>query len=601
MWFYVALIFFEWKFAVFRTLLFWITLIFERMSAPKIDVKPPQVKFDSQPAAEQLTPQSAGAGKIQCYEKGTNKPIGTVPATTPAEVKEIVGRAREAQKAWAQTSFRERRRVLYSILNYVVENHRLLCETCSVECGKTLLDGTFGEIITTCEKLSWTILEGESALADEHRNVGLITVHKKAILRYVPFGVISAIVSWNYPFHNIIGPMISALFAGNAFVGKVSEFSSFYATQYYEKIVQDALVKAGYSADLVRFLAGYPDAGAALIECTDKVTFIGSPAVGKLVMEKASKTLTPVVLELGGKDPAVICDDADLARVMPILMRGTFQNCGQNCVGVERVIAQERVYESIISQSLAYVTQMDQGATPIQDADKVCSLGAMTMGAKECERIQKLVDATVAEGARLVAGGNWTPAKGTFYPATILADVRPGMPIAEHEVFGPIMVLMKFVTDDQAVEIVNNCPYGLGSNVFSDNADRALRIGRRLHTGMCNINDFAINYLCQSLPFGGVKISGFDRFAGLEGLRGCCVARAETQDRFPGVHTSVPAIVDYPLTKWAQPFSEGLVRVLYDNLFRMIPNVMNLMKIQTDAAGDIAAAQAKVKNGKKSN
>lgn len=586
MWFYVALALFEWKFCVLRTLFFWITLIFERMSAPKITVQPPVIKITTQPSKEQISPHSAGPGKVQCYEKGTNKPIGVVDATTPEQLKKIMERAREAQKAWAQTSFRERRRVLYTILNYVVENHRTLCETCAVECGKTLLDGTFGEIITTCEKLSWTILEGEFALADEHRNVGLITVHKKAILRYVPFGVISAIVSWNYPFHNIIGPMISALFAGNAFVGKVSEFSSFYATQYYEKIIQEALVKNGHSPDLVRFIAGFPDTGAALIEMTDKLTFIGSPAVGKLIMEKASKTLTPVVLELGGKDPAVICEDSDLKRVMPILMRGTFQNCGQNCVGVERVVIQERVYEEIIKQSKEYVLKMDQGPTPIQDDENVCSLGAMTMGPRECARIQKLVDETVKEGARLVVGGNWTESMGTFYPPTILADVKPGMPIAEHEVFGPIMVCMKFITDDQAVEIVNSCPYGLGSNVFSDNADRALRIGRRLNTGMCNINDFAINYLCQSLPFGGIKISGFDRFAGVEGLRGCCVARAETQDRFPGIHTAVPPIVDYPLTKYSEPFGEALVRVLYDNLFRMIPNVIGLLSIKSKAEAD---------------
>jgi acyl-CoA reductase-like NAD-dependent aldehyde dehydrogenase len=349
----------------------------------------------------------------------------------------------------------------------------------------------------------------------------------------------------------------------------------------------------GHSADLVRFIAGYLETGSALIDMCDKITFIGSPAVGKLVQRQCSNTLKPVVLELGGKDPAIICEDVDLERAMPILMRGTYQNCGQNCVGVERVLVQEKIYDKILQRSIDYVKKMDQGPTPIGDSEKVCSLGAMTMGPKECERIQKLVDDTVAAGAKLHIGGNWKPEMGTFYPPTIIGDVKPGMPIAEHEVFGPIMCLMKFVTDDQAVEMVNNCPYGLGSNVFSDNAERALKIGRRLETGMCNINDFAINYLCQSLPFGGIKISGFDRFAGVEGLRGCCIARAETQDRFPKVHTAVPPIVDYPLTKWSEPFGEALVRVLYGSLFSMIGNVLGLIKLQGDSAQDVAAAKKK--------
>jgi acyl-CoA reductase-like NAD-dependent aldehyde dehydrogenase len=591
-WFAVALAALEWKTAALRTLVFWLSLVLERASAPKIDVPAPIVQIDSAPAAEPLTPWSAGPDKIQCYEKATNRPIGFVQPLTPAQVKEVVARARVAQRSWANTSFRERRRVLFALLNYVVDNHRVLCETCAVECGKTLLDGTFGEILTTCEKLMWTILHGEDALAEESRSVGLITLHKKALLRYVPFGVISAIVSWNYPLHNIIGPMISALFAGNAFVGKVSEYSSFYATTYYEKIVQDALVKCGHSPDLVRFIAGFPDAGAALIEASDKLTFIGSPAVGKKVMEKASQTLTPVVLELGGKDPAIVCDDADLDRVMPILMRGTFQNCGQNCVGLERVVAQESIHDRIVERAAAQLRRMSQGATRVGPGgdDAVHCMGAMTMGPRECARIQALVDESVRAGARLVTGGDWTPAKGTFYPPTIIVDVRPGMAVAEHEVFGPIMAVMKFTTDDQAVEMVNSCPYGLGSNVFSDNAERALRIGRRLQTGMCNINDFAINYLCQSLPFGGVKISGFDRFAGVEGLRGCCVLRAETQDRFPGVRTHVPPALDYPLTKWSQRFSESLVRVLYGSVFRMVPAVLQLLSVEASAKAETASA-----------
>jgi aldehyde dehydrogenase (NAD+) len=376
--------------------------------------------------------------------------------------------------------------------------------------------------------------------------------------------------------------MISALFAGNAFVGKVSEYSSFYAS-YYESIVQAGLKELGYSPDLVRFVTGFAETGSALVESVDKLTFIGSPGVGKLVMEKASKTLTPVVLELGGKDPAIELDDADMEQVLPIILRGTFQNCGQNCVGVERVVAQTRVYDEILRRTTEVVKQMSQGATPVGKDDEIKCLGAMTMGLKQCANIQDLVTRSVAAGARLVVGGDWTEAKGTFFPPTILADVRPGMPIAEHEVFGPVLVLMKFTTDDEAVALVNSCPYGLGSNVFGSPA-RAKALGQRLHTGMMNVNDFAINYLCQSLPFGGVKISGFDRFAGIEGLRGCCVLRAETYDRIPGVKTLVPPILQYPMSTQSFPFAQLLVRVLYGNMADFVRAAIAMASFQQPGA-----------------
>lgn len=584
MWFYVALALFEWHFRFFRTGIYWCMLVIERMQAPKLTaetVPPPSTTVTTQPAPQPLTPGSAGDGKIQCYEKSTNKPLGVVHANTPEDIKAIVAKARAAQPAWAKTTFKERRRVLLTLLDYVIENHKLICETSAVECGKTLLDGTLGEILTTCEKIQWTILHGEDALADEVRETGLITIYKQPLVRYLPFGVIGAIVSWNYPFHNIVGPMISALFAGNAFVGKVSEFASFFSTTFYEKIVQEALVKCGHSPDLVRFVAGFPDAGAALTDAVDKVTFIGSPQVGKLVQAQAAKTLTPVVLELGGKDPAIVCDDADLDKVLPILMRGTFQNCGQNCVGLERIVAHEVVYDQILFYVHEKVKNLTQGPTPVgaESQKKVFDLGAMTMGVRECERIQKLVEATVARGARLVCGGNWTIERGSFYPPTILADVRPGMPIAEHEVFGPVFVMMKFVTDAGAIEMVNSCNYGLGANVFSKNTARASAIGAQLHTGMLNINDFAINYLCQSLPFGGCKWSGHDRFAGREGLRGCCITRAETRDRFPGVSTEVPPILQYPIQINSFEFGDALIRVLYAPLTSFIGNVLKIIEV----------------------
>lgn len=524
----------------------------ERSTAPTISIVPP-VTPSSTPtperASKRITPVIDGnPNEIQCYDKGTNAPLGKVAVVTATKLDDIVKRARAAQKQWAETPFSTRRKLLFSLMNYVIKYHREICATSCTECGKTMIDGEFGEILTTLEKLRWTCAQGENVLAEEVRDVGLITAHKRASLCYYPIGVVGAIVSWNYPFHNIVGPMISALFAGNAFIGKVSEYTSFYVS-FYESIVRDGLSQLGQSPDLVHFITGFAATGEALVERVDKITFIGSPGVGKKVMEKASKTLTPVLLELGGKDPAIVCDDADLSQVVPILMRGTFQNCGQNCVGLERVLVQEAIYDKLVAQLLEQVKKLSQGPSSISNCKDT---GAMTMGTLSVEKIGKLIDETVKAGARLLHGGKAEP--GCFFPPTMIVDVTPSMPIARDEVFGPVLVMMKFRSDEEAINMVNDCPYGLGSSVFSSDIPRARRISHRLHTGMCNINDFAINYLCQSLPFGGTKISGFDRFAGVEGLRGNCLLRAKTEDRIPGVKTIIPRVLQYPIKENAVDF-----------------------------------------------
>lgn len=566
----------ELHFHVVRGILRYIGRLVERYTAPVINVPRPNLTLASaKRAPEPLKPSLPDQpGVIQCFDKGLNVPLGTVKVVTPDQLAVIVGKARKAQVAWAASSFSTRRKLLFSLLDYVVKHHKFICETSAVECGKTMVDGTFGEILTTLEKLTWTATHGESVLADEYRSVGLITMHKHAVVRYVPFGVIGAIVSWNYPFHNIWGPMISALFSGNAFVGKVSEFSSYYAS-YYESIVKEALRSLGYSPDLVTFATGFAETGSALVSLVDKVTFIGSPGVGKLVMKRASETLTPVVLELGGKDPAIVCEDADLNQVVHVILRGTFQNCGQNCVGLERVVVHHSIHDKLVAMLKPYIENMTQGPTlDPNNPGTVCDLGAMTMGTASVVKIQKLLDETVAAGAKLVVGGKAT--KAGFFPPTLITNVTSKMPIAVDEVFGPILVLMTFRTDDEAIALVNDCPYGLGSSVFSNNVQRAKYIGQRLHTGMMNVNDFGINYLCQSLPFGGCKISGFDRFAGIEGLRGNCIPRAETYDRIPGVKTAVPPALQYPLKENSFDFSMLLARVLYGRLPQMLSAIVQL-------------------------
>jgi len=501
---------------------------------------------------------------------------GSVKVDSDADVQEAVNKARVAQKDWVKTSFAQRGEVLKLLNDYVVSNQALICRVASRDTGKTMVDGGFGEVLTTCEKISWTLKHGEAALAPDFRPVGMLTIHKTASVEYQPMGVLGAIIPWNYPFHNMLGQVISAIFSGNAIVLKVSEHTC-WSSIFFADVVKKALARYGHSEDLIQVVNGYGMTGASLIPKVDKLVFIGSPEVGKLVMKSASDTLTPVVLELGGKDAAVVCDDCDMEQVITLAMRGTYQNCGQNCIGLERLVVNEKIYDGFVATMEAKVKALSQGPPLTGDFD----CGAMTMGPDEIKRICGLVERSVAQGARLVTGGkrNADFPKGSFMEPTLLVDVTRDMEIAQNEVFGPVMTIMKAKDDADAVAIVNSTRYGLGSSVFSLDYGRAGAIAQQLRTGMTNLNDFGVNYLCQSLPFGGVNASGFDRFAGIEGIRGCCNMRAVTSDKVTGVRTNIPPPLQYPIAGAGFDFVASLMNMFYgDGLLASAMGVATLIK-----------------------
>eukprot|EP01134_Creolimax_fragrantissima_P005088 CFRG5088T1 len=563
---------------------------------PRITVKDPK-NLDSNKKSEKVKEydiKAAGPGKILAFDPATGDKLGLYPAMTPADVREAVSKARVAQKNFAKTSFTERKRILLTLNEFVVREQETICKVAARDSGKTMVDGVFGEILTTCEKIRWTVSEGEAALKTEYRTVGWLMAHKHARVEYTPLGVVAAIVSWNYPFHNTYGPIISALYSGNAIVLKVSEHVAWSTIEYFQHVIKNALRACGQSEDLVQFVIGYADAGEEIIRNVDKVTFIGSPGVGKMVMRTAAETLTPILLELGGKDAAVVCDDCDYAQVLHFSMRGTFQNCGQNCIGLERLVVQETIYDNLVSDLEKQVKELTQGA---ESGDTVYDCGAMTMQAS-LEKIQRLVDDAVSKGARcLVGGASGTSEYGIYYQPTLIVDVTVDMEIAKEETFGPILTVFKFKTDEEAVDIVNSTRYGLGSSVFSLDTKRAEDIGSRIVTGMCNINDFGVNYLCQSLPFGGVNISGFDRFAGPEGLRGNCNQRAITSDRIPGVRTAIPAALKYPMKQSSFVFAKSLVELMYSpswqSVFQSIGGLIKPEAYVADLKGSAATGESK--------
>jgi acyl-CoA reductase-like NAD-dependent aldehyde dehydrogenase len=436
--------------------------------------------------------------------------------------------------------------------------------------------------LVTVEKLRWTIKHGEDALRSSGRPTNFLMFYKKNEVRYEPLGVVAACVSWNYPFHNLLGPIISSLFTGNAIVIKGSERTA-WSSSYFVGIVQEALKALGHSPNLVQSVACWPAVATHLTSHPDiaHITFVGSRAVAHKVAASASKSLAPLCLELGGKDPAIVLDDVkDIDRVVATLARGVFQSAGQNCIGIERIICQSKIYNSVVARLKSIVEVLRSGsALHSAGVDVGASVSDANFG-----MLEELISDAVKHGARLLVGGkrlihNDFPS-GHYFSPTLLVDVAPNMKIAQVELFAPVCVVMKAESVDEAIKIANGTEYALGASVFGSNSATLERLTRELKAGMVAVNDFGVYYMVQ-LPFGGLKGSGYGRFAAAEGLRSLCNTKSVCNDRWPWLmKTSIPGPLRLPIQKEDVGWNtcKGIVELGYgESLWRRARGIARLM------------------------
>lgn len=523
---------------------------------------------------------------VPCWDPATMDYLGEMPVHSAEDVKHILSQAKKAQLQWAKSPFAQRRQLLRVLQKFILENTETIATVACRESGKTMIDAMVGELTVTLEKLRWTVAYGEGCLLPEYRDSGLMNMHKTSRVEWVPVGVVGALVPWNYPFHNVFNPLIAAVFSGNAIVIKVSEFAS-WSTRYYGRVIQACLRAVGAPPDLVQFAVGYADTGSALVAGADKIIFVGSVGVGRKVMEAASKTLTPVILELGGKDPFIVCDDADPKELAQLVVRGAYQNMGQNCAGPERFIVYDRVYDAFCEHVSGLVKMLKQ-APPLSSDFVDC--GAC-VHPPSLEGYQRLVDDAVAKGARVLVGGrrNKEFSNGQFFEPTVLADVTEDMLIAKEETFGPILSIfrVKGNSDDEAVRIANSCPFALSSCAHSADQRRAAGICARLEAGMTSVNDIeGTTYLSQSLPFGGYKDSGFGRFAGREGLQGFCHQRSIVENRASFLKPSIPRAIAYPANGKGTAFCTSLNQILYGmSVWARLRGVLDIIRASLPASG----------------
>src|SRR3954470_22804937 len=464
------------------------------------------------PAASATTNGQATREDIAVENPATGQVIATVPDQSADEVKEIAAKGRAAQPGWEALGFAGRARVLRRAQKWLVDKPERVIETIVSETGKTYEDAQLAEISYGANAFGFWAKNAERYLADERVKSSSLFVKGKALkLRYAPLGLIGVIGPWNYPLTNSFGDCIPALMAGNAVILKPSEI-----TPLTSLLMAEALRECGLPEHVFQVATGRGETGSALVDEVDMVMFTGSTRTGKKVMERAAQTLTPVSLELGGKDPMIVLSDADVERAANAAAYYSMQNAGQTCISVERVYVEEGVYDQFVAKVTEKVRALRQG-DPSGGPGPV-EVGAVTFP-PQFDIVDRHVQEAIEKGARAVTGGKGRRENGMYYEPTVLVDVDHTMSAMTEETFGPTLPIMKVRDAEEAIRLANDSPYGLGASVFSKDVKRAEAVARRVESGAVVLNDAMLNYSALELPMGGWKASGLGSRHGAGGIR----------------------------------------------------------------------------------
>jgi succinate-semialdehyde dehydrogenase/glutarate-semialdehyde dehydrogenase len=471
--------------------------------------------------AERTAPLSA-ARAVRTYAPASGELLAELPAATEDEVRRAVARARKAQAAWAVLPIEERAERLLRLRDAVAERAEDLVQVVSRECGKPRHEALVHEVMTLLDLTGWICRHAPRALAPERTAVHLMK-HRASEVRYVPRGVVGIISPWNFPLVIPMGSVVEALAAGNACVVKPSEVTPLVLLE--AKKIYDS---TGLPEDLFSVIVGHGPAGQALVDAgIDYCVFTGGVETGRRVAAACGQRLIPCTMELGGKAPLVACEDCDLELTARAIVFGGFANSGQACISVERVYAHERIYPRLVERVGALAGGLRQGDPLERDVD----VGAITFP-RQIAVARRHVEDALAKGARLVCGGDAAAGPGQYFPPTVLSDCNHTMSVMCEEIFGPVVPIMRVVSDAEAVRLANDSHLGLNAYVFTASRDRARWFAERIEAGSVVVNDVLSNYAMSEAPFGGIKQSGFGRVHGVEGLREMCNRKHVSWDRF---------------------------------------------------------------------
>lgn len=489
--------------------------------------------------------------RLQSFNPATLELIGSVPEMSEGEVRQAVQRARRTFPSWSALPFHERADQMLSVRDVLMDRAKDVGLRISKETGKPLADALVSEVFTSADLIGYYAKHGGRFLADKTVPTGVLKT-KKAYKTYEPLGVVGIISPWNYPFSLTFSPLVTALFAGNTVVLKGSEF-----TPLVSEMIAELFDEANVHPGILEVVTGGPATGGYLVSSgLQKIVFTGSTATGKKVMAAAAETLTPVVMELGGKDPMIVCEDADVDRAANAAVWGAFTNCGQVCTSVERVYVVEPVYDDFVEKVVARASEIRIG---YEEGGSQFDVGSMTRP-QQLATVEEHVADALDKGATVLAGGERRDdLGGHFYEPTVLVDVNHDMKVMSEETFGPLLPIMKVKDEAEAVRMANETRYGLASSVWTTSKPRAHRLVKEINAGGVVINDCLAHFGMPSLPFGGTKESGIGRTHGEEGLLEFVQVKAVLEDRF-GPKTE---LFWYPAPPWLASGIVTAMRLMY--------------------------------------
>jgi acyl-CoA reductase-like NAD-dependent aldehyde dehydrogenase len=442
---------------------------------------------------------------LESFNPATGELLDSVETITPARVQAIVDDVGRVQPAWAELTLEDRAGYMRRTADVVLDEIDEIAELLSSEQGKPRNESYTMEILPTIDALHWIAENGPKILADEKiRNAQAFLISKRNHFSYEPIGVVGVIAPWNYPWSIPFGEVAIALMAGNGVVLKPASL-----TPLLGERIRSVFEKAGLPEGLLQTVHGGGQVGDALAKSSaGKIFFTGSVEVGRKVGEVCAHNMKGSVLELGGKDPMIVCADAKLGNAIPGAVWGGFSNAGQTCSGIERVYVNREISERFI----AGVAERAQGLRLGNPLDWETEIGPMTSD-EQYETVIELVDDAVRGGAEKLCGGpvEVPGLPGKFIAPVVLTRVTHEMRIMKEEIFGPVLPIVVVDSDEEAVELANDSDFGLGASVWTADRQKGERIARRIESGMVWINDHSFSHGACQCSWGGVKDSGLGR------------------------------------------------------------------------------------------
>jgi acyl-CoA reductase-like NAD-dependent aldehyde dehydrogenase len=445
-------------------------------------------------------------GELRSLNPATGELVGTVTTIEPGDFDAVAADVERVQPFWAQLSLEDRARYMLRTAHVLVEEMDEVAELLSREQGKPLTESFTMELLPTIDALHWIADNGPKILADEHISYPqLFLKSKRSFFSYEPIGVVGVIAPWNYPWSIPFGEVAIALMCGNGVILKPASL-----TPLLGERIQTAFERGGVPEGLVRTVHGGGAIGHAVCESdrVGKVFFTGSVEVGRTVGETCARRLKGSVLELGGKDPQIVCADADIANAVSGCVWGAFANAGQTCSGIERTYVVREVADRFLAGVVRETERLRLGDPMSWETE----IGPM-VSAEQADLVNELVDDALANGAeRLTGGEQELPGmSGRFIAPTILGGVTPEMRIMREEIFGPVAPIVIVESEEEALEQANDSNFGLGASVWTRDRVKGERMARRIESGMVWINDHSYSHGAIQTSWGGIKDSGVGR------------------------------------------------------------------------------------------